>query len=148
MMKRKMLEAHMRAAEVYAELSHAKRRRVGAVIVKNDSIIGIGYNGTPPGWDNRCEDAHGFTVPDVIHAEQNALDKVIRGGQSSEGAYLFVTCAPCLECAKRVAGAGIRAVYYRDSYRVEDGLDHLRRRGVAAHRIEGGRAPDYPLGAV
>ena len=129
-LKDKFQKAHMRAAEVYAELSSARRLHVGCVIVKNDTIIGIGYNGMPSGWDNNCEtetyidDFHieMVTKPEVIHAEANALAKVTKSTNSSEGAHLFVTHAPCLDCAKQIYQAGISHVYYRNNYKSEVGL--------------------------
>jgi dCMP deaminase len=127
--------AHMRAAEVYAQMSYAVRRKVGAVIVSGDTIIGIGYNGTPKGWDNHCEGDDGLTLPIVMHAEQNALDKVTRSTASSVGATLFVTTAPCIECAKRILGAGISSVYYRDTYKNQDGIDFLTEAGVPAEKL-------------
>ncbi len=135
-MKDRIKRAHMRAAGVYASLSYAQRRQVGCVIVKDDTIIAIGYNGTPPGWDNACEDrATGATLPEVIHAEQNALDKIIRSSTSSVDAHVFVTAQPCIECAKRLLGARIRAVYYRDAYRNEDGVDFLRKAGIHVEQV-------------
>jgi dCMP deaminase len=128
--------AHMRAAGVYAELSYAQRRKVGCVVVKGDTIVAIGYNGTPPGWDNACEGVDGKTIPEVIHAEQNALDKIMRSAVSSEGASVFVTTAPCIECAKRLLGARVKEVFYRDVYRTEEGLYFLQRAGIHTERIE------------
>ena len=133
-MKPKFKIAHMMAARVYAGLSYAQRQKVGCVIVKDDSIIGIGYNGTPPGWDNQCED-NGVTQPEVMHAEQNALDKVIRGTISSVGASVFVTTAPCMECAKRILGAGIRNVFYSDIYRSDEGILFLMKAGIHVEQI-------------
>lgn len=134
-MKAKYKIAHMLAARVYAGLSYAQRRKVGCVIVKDDTIIGIGYNGTPPGWDNRCEE-NGVTKPEVMHAEQNALDKVTRGTISSASSSLFVTTAPCMECAKRILGAGIREVYYSEIYRSDDGILFLMKAGVHVEHVD------------
>lgn len=130
-------QANMEAAEVYAKLSYAQKRKVGAVVVSGQTIIGIGYNGTPPGWKtNVCEDAEGKTLHGiVIHAEQNALDKVIRSTNSSVGAELYVTTAPCIECAKRILGAGISSVYYRDVYKNQDGIDFLTEAGIPVEQI-------------
>lgn len=128
--------AHMRAALVYGALSYAERRKVGCVIVKDETIVAIGYNGTPPGWDNCCEGADGKTLPEVLHAEQNALDKLVRSSASSLGADVFVTAAPCVECAKRLLGARVNAVYYADAYRNDDGLNLLKRAGIITERIE------------
>lgn len=134
-MKDKFKRVHMQVSEQYARLSRAERRQVGCVIVIDDIVV-PGYNGTPTGWDNRCETADGSaTLPEVIHAEQNALDKIIRSTMSSEGASVFVTTAPCIECAKRLFGARVKEVFYRDVYRNEDGLDFLVRGGVQVERI-------------
>ena len=143
-LKDKFKYAHMRSAEVYADLSSARRLHVGCVIVKNDTIIGIGYNGMPSGWDNNCEtetyidDFHieMVTKPEVIHAEANALAKVTKSTNSSEGALLFVTHAPCLDCAKQIYQAGIKAVYYRNTYKSEVGLEFLQKCGVHIERVE------------
>ena len=134
-MKPKFKIAHMMTAQMYAKLSYAERRKVGCVIVKDETIIGIGYNGTPPGWDNQCE-ANGVTKPEVLHAEQNAFDKVIRGTISSVGASIFVTTAPCIECAKRILGAGIREVFYNEVYRSDDGLLFLMKAGIHCEQVE------------
>ena len=125
----------MLVAGIYGELSYAVRRKVGCVIVQGDTIVAIGYNGTPPGWDNACEDADGKTLPSVIHAEQNALDKIICSPTSSLGASVFVTTSPCLECAKRLLGARVKEVFYRDVYRNQDGLEFLRKAGIPTERI-------------
>jgi dCMP deaminase len=135
-MKPKYQTAHMRAAHLYAELSTARRLKVGALIVKDDRIISIGYNGTPSGWDNNCEyeqeDGSLKTKPEVLHAERNALDKLARrGGLGGDGAEMFVTHAPCLECAKSIYGAGIKRLYYREQYRSADGIEFLKKCGVA-----------------
>jgi dCMP deaminase len=132
-----MKHAHMAVAEIYAQLSYAKRRQVGCIVVKNDTVIAIGYNGTPEGWSNDCETVDGSkTLPEVIHAEQNALDKVIRSNVSSVGSSVFVTTAPCIECAKRLYGARVKEVFYREVYRDEAGIDFLRRAGVHVEPIE------------
>ena len=143
-MKRKFILAHMKVAEVYSELSSAKRLKVGAVIVKDDTIIGIGYNGMPSGWDNNCEtetyidDFHieMVTKPEVIHAEANALAKVTKSTNSSEGAHLFVTHAPCLDCAKQIYQAGISHVYYRHNYKSEVGLHFLHKCQVHIKKVD------------
>lgn len=134
-MKARYKAIHMKVAEDYAQLSYAKRRKVGCVIVINDIVI-PGYNGTPPGWDNVCEDLNNKTRPEVIHAEQNALDKLIKTTMSSVGASVFVTTAPCLECAKRLLGANVKEVFYKDIYRNEDGLDFLRTAGIPVEHID------------
>jgi len=134
-MKQKFIDAHMATAEVYAKLSSAKRLQVGCVVVKDNTIIGIGYNGMPSGWTNDCEDILEVhedggvitkTKPEVLHAETNALAKIARSTNSSDGASLFVTHAPCLDCAKLIFQSGINSVYYRNSYRDENGLNFLR----------------------
>ncbi len=132
-MKQKFIDAHMAAAEVYSKLSSAKRLQVGCVVVKDNTIIGIGYNGMPSGWTNECEYAvqHSDdtvelkTKPEVLHAETNALAKIARSTNSSEGASLFVTHTPCLDCAKLIYQSGIKNVFYRNSYRDEKGIDFL-----------------------
>ena len=113
-----------------AKQSVAVRRQVGAVIVPLSGIIAIGWNGSPPGFDNACELHNGKTKPEVIHAERNALDKLSKQGVSVNGSILFTTTAPCLECAKSIAGVGITHVHYRDSYHDTDGLDFLKCVGV------------------
>ena len=126
----------MKAAEVYAELSSAKRLQVGCVIVKNDTIIGIGYNGMPSGWTNVCEDENFVTKPEVLHAGSNALAKVARSTNSSENATLFVTHAPCLNCAKMIYQAGITEVFYRNTYKDPAGVEFLKKCGVYVEQIE------------
>lgn len=150
--------AHMEAAEVYAKLSSAVRLKVGCVIVKDNTIIGIGYNGMPSGWDNVCEDkiycddgdwyeqqlpkdANQWltyklvTKREVLHAETNAIAKLARSTQSGLGASLYVTHAPCVDCAKLVYQSGISSVYYRNSYRDEAGVEFLTKAGVNVERI-------------
>lgn len=135
-MKDKFIKAHMQVAEIYAQLSYAERRKVGCVVVKDDTITAIGYNGTPPGWDNDCEDSWNKTRPEVIHAEQNALDKLVRGTISSVDSVMFVTAAPCIECSKRIFGARISRVFYRDDYHNTDGIDFLTKAGIPCERVE------------
>ena len=128
----------MSAAEVYSQLSSARRLKVGCVIVKNDTIIGIGYNGMPSGWTNECEYDYVNdigelilkTKPEALHAESNALAKVARSTNSSDGAMLFVTHAPCLDCAKLIYQAGIIEVYYHHPYRDSAGIDFLKKCNV------------------
>lgn len=164
-MKQKFVEAHMATAEVYAKLSSARRLQVGCVVVKDNTIIGIGYNGMPSGWTNDCEyksymdrDAGGWlnpdeveekwqyleedgtrytlkTKPEVLHAETNALAKIARSTNSSDGASLFVTHAPCLDCAKLIFQSGINSVYYRNSYRDESGTEFLEKCGVKVSKV-------------
>ena len=121
---------YMRMAFTWSENSYAIRRQVGALIVKNGSIISDGYNGTPSGFENVCEDESGMTKPYVLHAEANAITKVSRSNNSSEGATLYVTSSPCLECSKLIIQAGIRRVVYSENYRLHDGIDLLERAGI------------------
>ena len=125
-MKSKFKYAHMAAAETYAKLSSAQRLQVGCVIVKDNTIIGIGYNGMPSGWDNVCEH-EGKTKPEVLHAETNAIAKVARSTSSTDGASLFVTHAPCIDCAKLIHQSGIENVYYKNEYRSTEGVDFLEK---------------------
>ena len=134
----------MKAAQVYAELSTAVRLQVGCVIVKDNTIIGIGYNGMPSGWDNVCEtvkfkDFTGTVLmrskPEVLHAETNAIAKVSRSSNSTDNADLFVTHAPCLECAKLIYQSGIKSVFYRDTYRSEEGIKFLQKCNVEVKQI-------------
>ena len=121
---------YLRMAEIWSENSYCTRRRVGAIIVKDKMIISDGFNGTPSGFENVCEDDDGNTKPYVLHAEANALTKVARSNNSSEGATLYVTSSPCLECSKLIIQSGIRRVVYNELYRLCDGLDLLRRAGI------------------
>jgi dCMP deaminase len=168
-MKQKYIDLYMDWATRVADLSHSKRLQVGAVIVKDDSVISYGYNGMPAGWDNNCEDkiwdsgAGGWldpeefdakypyegwhdgaqrnvryglkTKPEVLHAERNALDKLAKGNRGGLGSTMFITHAPCLECAKSIYGAGISHVFYRDSYRSEDGIQFLTKCGVSIEKL-------------
>jgi dCMP deaminase len=170
-MKPKLINAYMKTAEVFAELSHARRLHVGAIIVKEDRIISIGYNGMPAGWDNNCEDvewmgdAGGWlspeeieerwpyegemityhsddtcnarmnryrlkTKPEVLHAETNAISKLAKSSESGDGATIFITHAPCLDCAKLIYQSGINSVFYRSAYRSDDGIKFLTQSGV------------------
>jgi dCMP deaminase len=148
--KEKFIDAYMKTAEVFAGLSSARRLHVGAIVVKDDRIISIGYNGMPFGWDNNCEDEvlenyAGFegaihniklkTKPEVLHAETNAIAKLAKNGDSSNGAVLFVTHSPCLDCAKLVYQSGINSVYYRNAYRDESGVRFLERAGVSVNKV-------------
>lgn len=126
----------MDVAEVFAQQSYATRRKVGCVIIAGDRIISQGWNGTPTGFDNCCENEFGETLPYVIHAESNALDKITRDGSAgARGATLYVTLAPCIACAMRIANCGITSVYYRDDYRIRDGLDHLSLMNIPTTQI-------------
>jgi dCMP deaminase len=156
-MKQKFVDYYMKIAEATAELSTAVRLKVGSIIVKNNSIISYGYNGTPTGWDNNCEyreyfhyghnhgeyaadyfdqiDEHGKmyrlkTRPETLHSESNAIAKVAKSNESSDGAALFCTHAPCLDCAKLIHQAGINSVYYRNAYRSTDGITFLEKSGI------------------
>lgn len=121
---------YMRMAFIWSENSYCKRRKVGAILVKDKMIISDGYNGTPSGFENVCEDEDNVTKPYVLHAEANAITKVARSNNSSEGATLYVTSSPCIECAKLIIQAGIRKVVYADSYRLSDGIELLRRADI------------------
>jgi dCMP deaminase len=126
---------YMRMAAIWAENSYCKRRQVGALIVKDQMIISDGYNGTPSGFENVCEDENGLTKPYVLHAEANAITKIARSGNNSEGATMYVTASPCIECAKLIIQSGIRRVVYSETYRIDDGLELLRRAGVEVDYI-------------
>jgi len=139
-------KAHLEVAEIYAQLSSAKRRKVGCVIVKDNRIISIGYNGMPSGWDNECEytgndffklDSHSelTTKPEVLHAETNAIAKVAKSNESSEGAVLYTTCTPCLECSKLIYQSGIERVVYKERYRTEEGLTFLEKCGIELEQL-------------
>lgn len=142
-MKEKFIDAYMKTAEVFAELSSARRLHVGAIVVKDDRIISIGYNGMPSGWTNDCEDVIQLsddtvelkTKSEVLHAETNALAKIAKSTNSSEDASLFVTHAPCLDCAKLIYQSGINSIYYRNSYRDEKGIDFLKKAGVIVEKV-------------
>lgn len=144
-MKQKLIDAYMKTAETFAELSHARRLHVGAIVVKDDRIISIGYNGMPAGWDNNCEDEtvemySGFegaihrvklkSKPEVLHAETNAIAKLAKSTETGADATMFITHSPCLDCAKLIFQSGITSVFYRDSYRSEDGIQFLTKSGV------------------
>lgn len=121
---------YLRMARIWAENSYCRRRKVGAIVVKDKMIISDGFNGTPSGFENVCEDESGLTKPYVLHAEANAITKVARSNNSSDGATLYVTASPCLECSKLIIQAGIKRVVYAELYRICDGIDLLRRAGV------------------
>jgi dCMP deaminase len=129
-------KSYLEMATVWAKNSYCKRRQVGALIVKNRMIISDGYNGTPSGFDNVCEDETGKTLAYVLHAEANAITKIAKSGNNSEGATMYVTTAPCLECSKLIIQAGIKRLVYRDSYRITDGIDLLKKVGVEVVNIE------------
>ena len=127
---------YLEMAAIWAKNSYCKRRQVGALIVKDRMIISDGYNGTPAGFENICEDENGITKPYVLHAEANAISKVAKSGNSSEGSTLYVTASPCLECSKLIIQAGIKRVVYRDEYRLTDGIDLLKRAGIEVEKID------------
>lgn len=121
---------YIRMARIWAENSYCQRRKVGALIVKDKMIISDGYNGTPSGFENVCEDENGVSKPYVMHAEANAITKVARSGNSSEDSTLYITAAPCIECAKLIIQAGIKRVVYAEEYRLQDGLNLLKRSNI------------------
>ena len=133
--QRKLDERYLRMARIWAENSYCQRRQVGALVVKDKMIISDGYNGTPSGFENVCEDDNNVTKPYVLHAEANAITKVAKSGNNSAGATLYVTASPCVECAKLIIQSGITRVVYKDEYRLTDGIDLLRRAGIAVEHI-------------
>ncbi len=158
MIKEKYLGAYMKTARVFAELSTAKRKQVGAVVVKDNRIISIGYNGMPSGWTNECEDkiycedgdcseqllpkeANQWmkyklvTKPEVLHAESNAIAKLAKSTESGDGASMFITCAPCLDCAKMIYQSGIIEVFYGEAYRNNDGIDFLNKCNISVKQL-------------
>jgi dCMP deaminase len=145
-MKEKFIDAYMDVADRFSRLSSAKRLQVGAIVVKDDRIISIGYNGMPSGWDNDCENIiqHSDdttslkTKPEVLHAESNAIAKLARSSESGDGATLFVTHQPCMECAKLIYQSGIKEVYYAHPYRLNDGLDFLQKSNINVTKVEKG----------
>ena len=134
----------MKTAKLFAEHSYAKRKKVGAVVVKDDRIISIGYNGMPTGWNNVCEywsetaqlESEWKTKPEVLHAESNAIAKLARSNESGDGAYLFVTHSPCIECAKLILQTGIDRVYYAQDYRDDAGIRFLKISGVEVEKLD------------
>jgi dCMP deaminase len=153
-MKEKMIRAYMKTAQIFSELSHARRLHVGAIVVKDDRIISIGYNGMPAGWDNNCEyEVEEFqteygvgsklvktgelkTKPEVLHAETNAIAKLAKSTESGANASMFITHSPCLDCAKLIFQSGISSVFYRDAYRSEDGIQFLKQSGVEVEQLD------------
>jgi dCMP deaminase len=142
-MKEKFKRAYIKTAQTFAELSSARRLHVGAIVVKDDRIISIGYNGMPAGWDNNCEDETRYedggiilkTKPEVLHAETNAIAKLAKSTESGFGADIFITHAPCLDCAKLIYQSGIRAVYYGKDYRDSAGVNFLLKSGVTVEQL-------------
>jgi dCMP deaminase len=133
--KEKFVKAYMEVAEVFANLSHAKRLKVGAIVVKGDRIISIGYNGTPAGWDNVCEDENYRTIPEVVHAEANAIAKLAKSQESGEEAIMFITHTPCVECSKLIYTSGIKKVYFKNYYRDQSGLEFLKKCKVEVEQV-------------
>jgi dCMP deaminase len=144
MIKEKYLGAYMKTAKIFAALSSATRRHVGAIIVKDDRIISIGYNGMPSGWDNNCEylEYQRFdepilvTRPEVLHAESNAIAKLAKSTESGDGASMFITCSPCIECAKMIYQSGIKEVFYEEDYKSTQGLDFLNKCGIKVVKLK------------
>jgi len=142
-MKTKFIQAYLDTAKIFAELSHARRLHVGTIVVKDDRIISIGYNGMPAGWDNNCEDViqHSDdttslkTKPEVLHAETNAIAKLARSTESGDGADMFITHAPCLDCAKLIYQSGIRRVWFGEAYRDTAGVDFLTKSGIEITQV-------------
>jgi dCMP deaminase len=145
-MKEKFIDAYMDVAERFAQLSSARRLHVGAIVVKDDRIISIGYNGMPSGWDNNCEDeitqpvgrVNLVSKPEVLHAETNAIAKLAKSNESGMGATMFITHAPCLDCAKLIFQSGIGSVLYRNTYRDTSGITFLEKSGITVKQIEKG----------
>ena len=129
-------DKYIKMAEIWAGNSYCKRRQVGALLVKDRMIISDGYNGTPSGFENICEDENGVTKPYVLHAEANAITKVAKSGNSSQDATLYVTAAPCIECSKLIIQAGIKRVVYKDEYRLMDGVELLRKAGIEVEKVD------------
>ena len=129
-------QRYLKMADIWAQNSYCKRRQVGALIVKNQMIISDGYNGTPLGFENVCEDEDNKTKPYVLHAEANAITKVAKSGNSSNGATLYVTSSPCLECSKLIIQAGIKRVVFTESYRLEDGINLLKRADIDVRQVD------------
>jgi dCMP deaminase len=138
-MKEKFKQYYMRIAAETGQLSYARRLQVGAIVVKDDRIISIGYNGMPSGWENNCEymleDGTIKSKPEVLHAETNAIAKLAKSTESGDNATMFITHGPCLDCAKLIYQAGIDSVCYREDYRSSDGIDFLRKSGVSVEQI-------------
>ena len=135
--KRMFDKNYLDMAAIWAKNSYCKRRQVGALLVKNKMIISDGFNGTPSGFENQCEDENNTTKPYVLHAEANAITKVAKSGNSSEGATLYITTAPCIECAKLIIQAGILRVVYAEEYRMSEGIELLKRAGIEVVNFNG-----------
>lgn len=132
----KLDRRYLKMAKIWAENSYCERRKVGALLVKDKMIISDGYNGTPAGFENICEDENNKTKPYVLHAEANAITKVAKSGNSSDGATLYVTSSPCIECAKLIIQAGIIRVVFIEKYRIDDGIKLLERAGIEIIHME------------
>ncbi len=141
--KRQFDLSYLKMAGIWAKNSYSQRLQVGALLVKDRMIISDGYNGTPSGFENVCEDENGVTKPYVLHAEANAITKVAKSNNSSQGATLYITASPCLECSKLIIQSGIVRVVYRDEYRIDDGLKLLRRAGIEVERISEEEIENY-----
>lgn len=128
--QRKLDLRYLKMARIWAQNSYCQRRQVGALVVKDGMIISDGYNGTPSGFENICEDENNVTKPYVLHAEANAITKLARSNNNSEGATIYITASPCIECAKLIIQAGIKRVVYGEQYRLTDGVDLLKRAGI------------------
>lgn len=128
-------QRYLQMADTWSQNSYCKRRQVGALLVKDKMIISDGYNGTPSGFENICEDENDQTKPYVLHAEANAITKVAKSGNSSDGATLYVTSSPCLECSKLIIQAGIKRVVFTESYRLEDGINLLKRANIEVKQV-------------
>lgn len=143
-MKPKLIKAYMATAKIFAELSHARRLHVGAIVVKDDRVISIGYNGMPAGWDNNCEDEVWDktgdyklkTKPEVLHAEANAITKLAKSNDSGLGADIFITHAPCVECAKLIFQSGIGRMWYGSEYRDDSGIRFLKQSGIQVTKVD------------
>ncbi len=135
--KQKLLDQrYMRMARIWAENSYCERRKVGALLVKNKMIISDGYNGTPSGFENKCEDENNVSKAYVLHAEANAISKIARSHNSSDGATLYVTASPCIECSKLIIQAGIKRVVYGEEYRIMDGVELLRKADIEVELLK------------
>jgi dCMP deaminase len=138
-LKEKFKRAYMDTAKIFAELSHARRLHVGAIVVKDDRIISIGYNGMPAGWDNNCEHEINDelkTKPEVLHAESNAIAKLAKSSESGLGADIFITHAPCMECAKLIYQSGIKRVFFGTAYRDDAGINFLKKSGIEVDHVQ------------
>ena len=135
---KKLDERYLRMAHIWAENSYCKRRKVGALVVKDKMIISDGFNGTPSGFENVCEDENNVTRPYVLHAEANAITKLARSHNNSDGATLYVTASPCIECSKLIIQSGIKRIVYGEKYRLDDGINLLKRAGIEIEFLDMG----------